>query len=112
MFKTLAKTEDKSPQKRKFWWNSDHGSFSKYAVVALAIAVLFMLFVSRNNIFRYLRARHTIAEQNAEMKDLRDKNAALEEQLDKVSSTEEKERYAREHFRFTAPGEDLYIIED
>lgn len=107
----MAAASQDAPE-RKFWWNSDHNSFSKFAVVAIVLALLFMLFVSNNSIIRYLRAKSTIAEQNVEMQRLREENASMEEQLEKLSSTTEKEKFAREHFRFTAPGEDLYILEE
>ncbi len=86
-------------------------SFLRYAVVVTSLFVLF-LFFERDNLFRWIQAGFTVHRQEHQIELLEKENRELDRKIEALSSNRDSlETYAREEFFFTAPGEDVYIVE-
>ena len=86
-------------------------SFVRYAIVATVIFVVF-LFVKRDNIIRWVQAVFTLRNQKRQIEMLKQQNAELDRRIELLSSDRDSlETFAREEFFFSAPGDDVYIVE-
>ena len=86
-------------------------SFVRYAIVATVIFVVF-LFVKRDNIIRWVQAGFTLRNQKRQIEMLKQQNAELDRRIELLSSDRDSlETFAREEFFFSAPGDDVYIVE-
>lgn len=102
-----------SPRKRFFNWGRSHNSFPLYAVLAFAGFVLFMTFISRDNLIRWIKARSVLREQEQVQRELQTENAAKQAQLDALTANlDSLAAHAREYYQFCEPGEDVYLIEE
>lgn len=95
------------------FWSSEHYSFSKYAVIAFAVFVLFMTFISNDNLIRWFKARAVLHEQEATKARLKEENAAKQARYDALTSClDSLEAHAREAYQFAEPGDDVYLIDE
>ena len=102
-----------SPRKGFFRWGRSHNSFPLYAVLAFAGFVLFMTFISRDNLIRWIKARSVLREQEQVQRELQTENAAKQAQLDALTANlDSLAAHAREYYQFCEPGEDVYLIEE
>lgn len=86
-------------------------SFARFAVIATAIFILFM-FVKRDNVITWIRAGFTLRSQGKEIESLREQNATLEQTVNTYTFNRDSlERFARETYGFSEPGDDVFIIE-
>ena len=86
-------------------------SFFRYAIVATAIFVVF-LFVKKDNVIRWIQAGFTLRKQERQIELLEGQNAELDKKIQMMSNDRDTlETFAREHFNFAEPGDDVYIIE-
>ncbi|MBQ9399457.1 MAG: septum formation initiator family protein [Bacteroidales bacterium] len=86
-------------------------SFLRYAVIVTAVAVLF-LFLKRDNVVHWVKAGITRHRQEARIEEYKDRINSLEERIHDLSTNRDSlEKYAREQYYFSVPGEDVYIEE-
>ena len=86
-------------------------SFLRYAIVATALFLVFML-VKKDGIITWVQAGFTLQRQRRQIEQLRKENDAMEQKIKTMSLDRDTlERYAREQFYFAEPGDDVYIIE-
>ena len=86
-------------------------SFVRFAIVITAIFVLF-LFIKKDNVVRWVQAGFTLRQQERRIEALQQDNERLDAQIHLLSTSRDSlERYAREEFGFTEPGDDVYIEE-
>ncbi len=84
-------------------------SFLRYAIVATAIFVLFML-VKKDSVITWIEAGFTLKAQERQIEQLERKNAGLDRQIEALTHNRDSlEKYARETYFFAAPGDDVYI---
>ena len=84
-------------------------SFVRYAIVATAIFVVFML-VKKDSVITWINAGFTLREQERQIEQLEQKNAGLDRQIEELTNNRDSlEKYARENYYFAAPGDDVYI---
>jgi len=94
-------------------WNGPHRGFYRYAAVATGVAALYILFISNDNIFRWLGARREISRQEAEIRHYTKENAKLDLRIQRLSTERDTlEEFARENFRFAEPGDDVFLTEE
>ena len=102
-----------TPRKRFLNWGRSHNSFPLYAVLAFAGFVLFMTFISRDNLIRWIKARRVLREQEQVQRDLQTENEAKQAQYEALtSSLDSLAAHAREYYQFSEPGEDVYLIKE
>ena len=99
-------------------WNRDKDgnrkeqrSFLRYAVVATALFLLFML-VKKDSLVTWVQAGFTLRRQDRQIEQYQRENEELDRRIRMMTGDRDTlERYAREHFYFAEPGDDVYIIE-
>lgn len=87
-------------------------SFIRYAVIATGFALCFVVFITKDNVIRWVSAGFEKKSQQKQIEMLVRQNEELDETIRMMSSNRDTlEKYARERFGFAAPGDDVYIIE-
>ena len=93
-------------------WNGPHRGFFRYALVATVLAALYILVFSHDNIFRWIGARRELSRQQAEIEYYTKENAKLDLRIQRLANEKDTlEEFARETFRFAAPGDDVFLTE-
>ena len=86
-------------------------SFLRYAIVATAIFLLFLL-VKKDGIIPWVQAGFTLRRQRRQIELYQKENVELDKKIRMMKDNRDTlERYAREQFYFAEPGDDVYIIE-
>lgn len=86
-------------------------SFWHYAAISAALAVIF-LFVKRDNVIRWVQSGITLARQERQIEFYHNDIERLDNEIHMLSTDRDTlERYAREHFGFAEPGDDVYMEE-
>lgn len=86
-------------------------SFLRYAIVATVAFLLFML-VKKDSLVSWVQAGVTLRRQQRQIELYRQENEEMDRRIRTMTGNRDTlERYAREHFYFAEPGDDVYIIE-
>jgi len=86
-------------------------SFCRYAIFATVVAVIF-LFVKKDNVLRWVQAGILESRQEKHIEFLERENARLDNEIRLLSTDRDSlEKFARESFGFSEPGDDVYIEE-
>lgn len=90
--------------------NREERSFLRYAIVATAVFLVFICFVKRDNLFRWIEAGFTIRKQDRQMEYYEADIDRLRHELESLTNDRDTlEKYAREKFLFAEPDEDVYV---
>ncbi len=96
--------------KLKDLWNGENRGFVRYAVVATAIVLVWILFLGDDNLVRWMKARIELRQQNRQIEMYRRDIAEMDKQIQTLSTDRDTlEEYARERFHFAEPGDDVYV---
>lgn len=96
-------------RKKNIFWNDDHHSFSKFAVVATAIFLVIVTF-SRGGLLNWVRAKYESARQKRQIENYESEIKAMDKEIDLLTTNKDSlEKFAREEFHFASPGDDVYI---
>lgn len=96
-------------RKKNIFWNDDHHSFSKFAVVATAIFLVIVTF-SRGGLLNWGRAKYESARQKRQIENYESDIKAMDKEIDLLTTNKDSlEKFAREEFHFASPGDDVYI---
>lgn len=88
-------------------------SFLRYAIVATAIFLIFICFIKRDNLFRWIEAGFTVRKQDRQIEYYEADIDRLQHELESLTNDRDTlEKYAREKFLFAEPGEDVYVESD
>ena len=97
-----------SRKKKNPLWNSDHRSFSKFAVVATGLFLLYVTF-SRNGLVNWVRAGIELRSQKKQIERYQKEISEMDREIKLLTTDRDSlEKFARESFGFAAPGEDVY----
>ena len=92
--------------------NHEERSFVRYAIISTAIFLLFICVIKRDNLFRWIEAGVTIHKQEKQMEFYEADIARLKDEVKSLTTDKDTlEKFAREKFLFSEPGEDVYVIE-
>jgi cell division protein FtsB len=84
----------------------------KYGLIALALALLFVVCLSENGIVEYFRLKSRIHTVDASIKRLQGENVALRAEIDRLRNDDRYlEDVARKKFGLIREGEKVYRIE-
>ncbi len=84
----------------------------KYGLLALLIALLFVILLSENGLIDYLKLKQRIGAVDASIKTLQKENVVLKGEIDRVQHDDRYlEDVARKKFGFIREGEKVYRIE-
>ena len=96
--------------KLKDLWNGENRGFVRYAVIATAAVLVWILFLGDDNLVRWIRARIELRQQSRQIEWYKREIAGMDQQIQTLSTDRDTlEEYARENFHFAAPGDDVYI---
>ena len=96
----------------RFLRNPDHFYFLPFVIVATSIVALWLLFISHSSVLNWVKAAVEVKRQEIEMARLNAEMDQMDREIENLSQNRDSiEAYAREHYRFAAPGDDVYIIE-
>ena len=89
--------------RRKFFW---------FATLATAIFLFVWIVGPGNTVIHWAKAGREIRRQEKLMEYYQEQNAQMENRLHLLKNDKDTlEKFAREQFRFAAPGEEVYIVE-
>lgn len=87
------------------------GPLLKYIICSTAVFLLIICFFRHDNVIRWIRAGFTIRKQEKQIEWYNSRIKSLDEQIESMSTDRDTlEKYAREHFLFAEPGDDVYIV--
>ena len=96
--------------KLKDIWNGENRGFIRYATIATALVLDWVLFLGDDNLVRWMRARLELRQQNRQIEWYKQEIRRMDEQIQTLSTDRDTlEEYARENFHFAAPGDDVYV---
>lgn len=104
----------------KDFWNTgkdgkdaEKGSFIRYAIVITAFFILFVGFLSPNNVVRWIRTGFQIRAQEKQIESYETEIREMNDQIHGLTTSKDSlERYARENFHFVEPGDDVYVFDE
>ena len=75
--------------------------------------LVIVCFFRHDNLIRWIRAGFTIRKQEKQIEWYNKEISELDKQIEAMSTNRDTlEMYAREHFLFAEPGDDVYLIPD
>lgn len=81
--------------------------------VILALFLCLLLLYPGNNLFTWISAKRDIADQERRMHQLDREITRMQEEINMLTTNRDSlEKFARENFHFTAPGEDVYLVDE
>lgn len=84
----------------------------KYGLLALLMALVFVIFFSENGVLDYIRLKQQINIIDTSVKQLEDENASLKGQINRMQNDDRYlEDVARKKYGFIREGEKVYRIE-
>ena len=85
----------------------------KYILWSSVAFLVIVCFFRHDNLIRWIRAGFTIRKQEKQIEWYNKEISELDKQIEAMSTNRDTlEMYAREHFLFTEPGDDVYLIPD
>lgn len=77
------------------------------------VFLLFICLSRTGNVFRWAQAGLTLRRQHRQIELYNEEIRSLDEQVHSLSTNRDTlEQFAREHFHFAEPGEDVYLIDE
>ncbi len=81
-------------------------------VIIATVVFLFFLLIGKNSIIRWAQTGFELRRQKREIEYYRKEIKRLDSQIDALSNNKDTlETFAREHFHFASPGDDVYILD-
>jgi cell division protein FtsB len=91
---------------------SDHNYFIPYVIIVTTLVALWLLFFSHASVLNWIRAGVEVKNQEQEMARLGREIEEMDAEIEDLTHNRDSiEAYARETYRFAAPGDDVYIVE-
>ena len=94
-------------------FNGQHHKFAWFVLITTSIFLFTWIVGPGTTVIHWAKTRITIARQENLIKELKLENAELDKKLNLLKHDRDTlEKFAREQFHFSAPGEDVYLIEE
>ena len=85
----------------------------KYIIWSTVAFLVIICFFRHDNLIRWIKAGFTIRQQEKQIEWYDKEIGELDKQIEAMSTNRDTlERYAREHFLFAEPGDDVYLVPD
>ena len=93
-------------------FRGEHRHFAWFAVIVTGIFLLLWLVGSGNTFIHWAKAGAEIRRQERLIREYEQQNAEMDARINMLKTDRDTlEKFAREHFGFAAPGEDVFVIE-
>ena len=94
-------------------FHGPHRKFAWFVVITTSVLIFLWLVGPGNTFIHWIKAGIEIKRQEKLIEMYQEENAELDRKVNMIRNDRDTlEKFAREQFRFAAPGEDVYIIED
>lgn len=94
-------------------FRGEHRSFFYTVVIVTGLAVLLLLILPGNNLFTWMKAGRETARMRKSVNELVRKTDSLQTRIDDLRNNPDSlEKFARETYGFTAPGDEVFVIGD
>ncbi|MCD8313974.1 MAG: septum formation initiator family protein [Bacteroidales bacterium] len=94
-------------------FHGEHGRFFVFAAVVFVVFALILLFGKGNNLINWFQVKREIARQERQIERYNQEIKEMDRKIDMLSNDRDAlEEFARETFHFSAPGEDVYTIDE
>ena len=98
--------------KVKSVFTGEHRKFAWFVTVVLVVFVFSWMFGRGNTIFHWIEAKREIKRQEAQIEEYKRQIEEMDGSIDqRVTDIDTLEKFAREQYRFSEEGEDVYVIE-
>ena len=89
-----------------------YGSLIRFTLACLAIFLILWLLGPGNTFISWIQAASEISAMEKQIENYKTQTEALNSRIEDLTTNRDSlEKFAREHFYFAAPGEDVYITE-
>ncbi len=89
-----------------------HRKFAWFVVIATTVFLVSWLIGPGNTLIHWIRTKNEIRQQEKQMEFYRQEIEAMNQNIEELETNRDTlEKFARERFKFAAPGEDVYVIE-
>ena len=93
-------------------FQGEHKNFRIFFAVSTAIFIFIWIVGPGNTWIHWAKAGLEIKRQEKQIKIYQEEIDAMEERVNILKTDKDSlEKFAREHFNFAAPGDDVYVIE-
>lgn len=94
-------------------FHGQHRKFAWFVLITTSIFLFTWIVGPGTTVIHWAKTRITIARQESLIKELKRENAELDKKINLLKHDRDTlEKFAREQFHFSAPGEDVYLIEE
>ena len=94
-------------------FHGPHRKFAWFVVVTTSVFVFLWIVGPGNTLVHWIKAGVEIRRQEKLIESYVEKNAELDRKVNMLKHDRDTlEKFAREQFGFSVPGEDIYVIED
>lgn len=102
--------------KKEDWislWDFLHKYLLNKYILTLVLFAFVLTFCGEQSLTKRAKRAYEIAQKEHELEDLHEATRQAREEIEMLEkSTENVERYAREHYYMHADGEDVYLVEE
>ena len=93
-------------------FKGEHRSFWIFAAIATAVFIFIWVVGPGNTVIHWIQAKMDISAQEKAIEQYQNDLEEMEKRINMLQTDRDTlEKFAREQYNFTAPGEDVYIIE-
>ncbi|MBR5836329.1 MAG: septum formation initiator family protein [Bacteroidales bacterium] len=93
-------------------YKGPHRNFAWFATITTGLFLVFWLVGSGNTFIHWAKAGAEIRRQKKLIRSYELQNAEMEQRINMIRTDKDTlEKFAREHFNFAVPGEDVYVID-
>ncbi len=86
--------------------------FKLFVIITAIVALVIIIVFPGSSVIEGIRAHHDIKSWGRQIEQLNQDIDRMQGEIDELKSDPDTlEKFAREHFQFAAPGDDVYIIE-
>lgn len=94
-------------------FKGEHGTFFKFTAFNLVLFLFLWLVGPGNTIVHWFKSRSELRHQKKQMELYQSEIEQMRRQVNMLESNRDSlEKFAREQFFFSAPGEDVYIVNE
>lgn len=94
-------------------FKGQHRKFAWFVVIVTGLFALLWIVGPGNTVIHWAKAGIEIRRQEKLIDELQRQNAEMDEKINMLRTDKDTlEKFAREHFGFAVPGEDVYVVEE
>jgi len=93
-------------------FTGEYRKFAWFVVISTTVFLVLWLVGPGNTIIHWIKAANEISGQERQMELYREQIESMNQDIEELMNDKDSlEKFARERFKFAAPGEDVYVIE-